>query len=57
VAKNVMAKIIEEENVKIEMEGGSPESTSDKGDSRLVLYLSLLLGLVVLTLIIIFSLI
>ena len=52
-----MAKIIEEENVKIEMEGGSPESTSDKGDSRLVLYLSLLLGLVVLTLIIIFSLI
>lgn len=57
VAKNVMAKIIEEENVKIEMEGGAVEEPAERGESRLVLYLSLLLGLIVLTLIIIFSLI
>ncbi|MGV7927755.1 MAG: hypothetical protein AB2L13_02435 [Spirochaetota bacterium] len=57
VAKNVMAKIIEEENVKIEMDAASVEEPSDRGESRLVLYLALLLGLVVLTLIIIFALI
>ncbi len=56
VAKNVLAKIIEEENVKIEMDAVSLEAPDDGGKSRLVLYLSLLLGLVVLTLIIIFSL-
>ncbi|RPI95778.1 MAG: hypothetical protein EHM32_04900 [Spirochaetales bacterium] len=57
VAKNVMAKIIEEENVKIEMDAATLEEPVDRGESRLVLYLALLLGLVVLTLIIIFSLI
>ncbi len=57
VAKNVMAKIIEEENVKIEMDAATLEEPVDRGESRLVLYLTLLLGLVVLTLIIIFSLI
>lgn len=57
VAKNVMAKIIEEENVKIEMDAATLVEPVDRGESRLVLYLALLLGLVVLTLIIIFSLI
>ncbi|HSV97943.1 MAG TPA: hypothetical protein VLM75_13565 [Spirochaetota bacterium] len=57
VAKNVMAKIIEEENVKIEMDAAPLEEPADRGEGRLVLYLALLLGLVILALIIIFSLI
>ncbi len=55
VAKNVLAKIIEEENVKIEMDSPGTAEKTDKKDTRLVLYVTLLLGLVMLTLIVLFA--
>jgi hypothetical protein len=57
VARNVLAKIVEEENVKIEMDSPSQEEKEEKGDSKLILYITLLLGLVLFSLIIILALI
>ncbi|HDP79321.1 MAG TPA: hypothetical protein ENN21_00600 [Spirochaetes bacterium] len=56
VAKNVLAKIIEEENVKIEMEAMGAGEKAENKDTRLILYVSLLLGLVLFTLILLFAL-
>jgi hypothetical protein len=56
VAKNVLAKIVEEENVKIEMDSPGTGEMKDRGDSRLILYLSLIAGLLIFTLLIIFAL-
>jgi len=55
VAKGVLVKIIEEENVKIQLDRPE-EEVVDKGkeDSRLVFFISVLVGLILLTGIILF---
>lgn len=57
VAKNVLVKIVEEENVKIEMDTGEKASKQDKAESKLIIYIALLLGLIFITLLIIFNII
>jgi len=57
VAKNVLVKIIEEENVKIEMEKVEKKLTENANESKLILYVAMLLGLVVMALVIIMALI
>ncbi len=56
VAKNVLIKIIEEENVKIEMEKVEKKPAESAPESRLVLYVAMLLGLLVIALVIIMAL-
>ncbi|SRR6056297_3584 len=57
VAKNVLVKIIEEENVKIEMEKVEKKPEESATESKLILYVAMLLGLVVIALVIIMALI
>ncbi len=57
VARNVLVKIVEEENVKIEMEALYRESKSEKGDGRTLLYLAILIGLLLIALIILYKII
>lgn len=54
IAKNVLVKIIEEENVKIEVDMDK-SSSLEKDEGKLIIYLALLFGLVLITLLIIFS--
>lgn len=56
VAKNVLVKIIEEENVKIEMEKVEKKPAESAPESKLILYVAMLLGLVVIALVIIMAL-
>ncbi|HNR88165.1 MAG TPA: hypothetical protein PKM65_07480 [Spirochaetota bacterium] len=52
VAKNVLVKIIEEEDVKIEMDQQAAEKSSEKSDeSRLFLYVALLCGAIIIMII------
>jgi len=53
IAKNTLAKIIEEENVKIEMDLTQGQTNTTKSESSLLLYIALLLGLLSLTLFVI----
>lgn len=55
VAKDVFVKVVEEENVKIEMDKMATDEKPEQEDSKLVLYLALLLGLVILSLIVILA--
>jgi hypothetical protein len=52
VAKNVLVKIVEEENVKIEVEIPAARSDEDESRSSLPLYIALLIGLVLFTVIV-----
>lgn len=54
IAKNVLVKVIEEENVKIEVDSVQGSTTTLKSESRLLLYVALLLGLIALSLFIVF---
>ncbi len=56
VAKNVLAKIVEDENVKIEMEGSESEDKQDGSDGKLILYVVLLVGLFLIALMVIVAL-
>lgn len=53
IAKNTLVKIIEEENVKIEMDLSQRLPDAKRGESSLLLYIALLLGLLSLTLFVI----
>jgi hypothetical protein len=53
IAKNVLVKIIEEENVKIEVDSIQSDTNILKSDSHLLIYLALLMGLIALSLFII----
>lgn len=56
VAKNVLAKIIEEENVKIEMDSQAIEQKPEQGEARLLIYAALLAGLFLVTIFIVYAL-
>ncbi len=53
IAKNVLVKIVEEENVKIEVDSIQGDTNILKSDSHLLIYLALLMGLIALSLFII----
>jgi tetrahydromethanopterin S-methyltransferase subunit G len=55
VAKNVLAKVVEEENVKIEMEGAEQVEKTTSSERMLILYISLLVGLFLCALLIIIA--
>lgn len=57
VAKNVLAKIIEEENVKIEMDSPVVEQKPEQGETKLLVYAALLVGLFIIMVFIIYALI
>jgi len=56
VAKNVLAKIVEEENVKIEMDSQAVEQKPEQGEARLLIYAALLVGLFLVTILIVYAL-
>jgi hypothetical protein len=57
IAKNVLAKIIEEENVKIEMDGAENSGKENAGGgSRLVIYAVALVGVILLLFLLIYAL-
>jgi hypothetical protein len=50
IAKNVIVKVVEEENVKIEVDSIQGDAITLKSESHLLLYVALLLGLIALSL-------
>lgn len=54
VAKNVLVKIVEEENVKIEMETPPVQRKEESKGDRLIIYIVLFFGLILLTLLLLF---
>jgi hypothetical protein len=53
VAKNVLAKVIEEENVKIEMDSPRSAVKTENPESKVLIYSALMLGLLLIVILII----